>query len=194
MKKITKSQQPEFYEKFIRKKKPVNWDETNDIRPELRLCILEEQVYQCAYTEVQLKNDTSICHIDHFKKKDSNFFPKEEFDYSNLFVSTNNENFGAIFKDRNIKKEDYDLLINPTEEDPQKHFKYSMEGIISAAEDSKKAQKTIELFNLNAAVLRHRRHCIIWDIESLKKEYSLEEILSHIHEFEGMIRSLYNIN
>ena len=56
MKKITKSEAPEFYEKFLKTKKTNNWEEAENIRHDLRQHILIEQKNQCAYTEVYLKN------------------------------------------------------------------------------------------------------------------------------------------
>ena len=191
MKRITKSKAPEFYEKFLKTKKTNNWEEAENIRHDLRQHILIEQKNQCAYTEVYLK-DVDSCHIDHFRRKDANYFPSEVFEYNNLLVSTNKKEYGAIYKDSNIKKEDYDSLIDPVSDYPEEHLYYSKEGIIYAMDDSQKGQKTIDLFNLNCTELKERRAECINNIEKIKEQVPLQDALSIFKEFEGMIRNLYN--
>jgi uncharacterized protein (TIGR02646 family) len=102
-----------FFDQKVKHHKPKNWDEVQPFRAELRGYILDEQNHQCAYTELYITNENpKHCHIDHFKKRQ--LFPDLFDDYNNLFVATNNEDFGAKYKDKELKdKAAYDLLLNP---------------------------------------------------------------------------------
>ena len=95
-------------------------------------------------------------HIDHFRKRD--MFPNLTFDWNNLFVDGMSESYGARFKDKNIKKGDYALLISPAEENVERFFSYMQNGEIVVAEglsadDAKRAAFTIKAFNLTDILL-----------------------------------------
>ena len=68
-----------------------------------------EQKGFCAYTEIKIQGSRN-CHIDHFHTR--NLFPTETFAYNNLLVSCNSEEYGAKYKDKQIRsKADYDFLM-----------------------------------------------------------------------------------
>ena len=115
MKRINKKE-PVFFSEFIRKKKPVEWDEVScAIGKDIRTYILSgskpeskkeqnnfsEQNFQCAYTETDIEPKSASSHIDHFRKQ--SIFPSLKFSWSNLLVSTNNESFGAKYKDNKFR-------------------------------------------------------------------------------------------
>ena len=192
MKRIIKNE-PEFYTTFITKERPSNWDDLAVIRQRLRLHMLvEEQNYQCAYTGISIDESNISSHIDHFKKQ--SMFQELRFIYSNLFTATNNENFGAKYKDKYIKKTDYSSLIDPGTEDPDVYLEYSFDGKIYSKNNSDKGSKTIEIFNLNHPILVNRRKEKIRIFDTLKGQLDLEEILKSTREFEGIIRYLYKNN
>ncbi|GHT71229.1 hypothetical protein FACS189455_2530 [Bacteroidia bacterium] len=191
MKKITKTEEPGFYMNFIKKEKPQKWDDISPVRTQMRMHILEiEQNHQCAYTSLQLRGNNDDSHIDHYKKQ--NMFPSEILNYNNLFVSTNNEAFGAKYKDKHITKPDYDFLINPALENPDDYLEYSYSGEIYSKNNSKKGEKTIELFQLNHKFLKKKRKDKIKIFNTIKNEFDLDELITYLREFEGMIRYFYN--
>ena len=190
MKKITKTK-PDFFATFLEENKPQEWKDISPIREQIRLHILKiEQNYQCAYTGISLKGNNDDSHIDHYKKQ--NMFPEERFNYNNMFVSTNNEKFGAKYKDKHITEAEYNLLINPVLEDPNEYFEYYSSGEIYSKNNSEKGKKTIELLQLNHRFLTKRRKDKIKIFNSYKNMYNIEELIEYIKEFEGMIRNLYN--
>lgn len=102
---------------FVRRENPQKWEDLhhNKKSPNLyhdtKARLVDEQGGVSAYTEEPLSGDA---HIDHFRKRD--LFPNLTFDWNNLFVDGMSESYGARFKDKNIKKGDYALLISPAEE------------------------------------------------------------------------------
>jgi uncharacterized protein (TIGR02646 family) len=190
MKKINKKQ-PDFYKAFLEKNTPRSWETlTREIGYDIRRHMLtEEQNFQCAYTETRLDPSSGQSHTDHFKKQ--NLFPDMIFEWDNLFTACNNEYYGAKFKDRNIKKADYQYLINPAKEDPQKHFSYSMTGEVLADHDDEKGKLTIDSFNLNDYALREQRKQVAYHIKAMHKDFSCEELVGLIGKFESFIKSIY---
>jgi len=206
MKKINK-QEPAFFSEFFQKYKPKIWDDIANIREEMRAYMLSglsndpnteehnEQNYQCAYTEKRIDSDNTSSHIDHFKKR--NDFPQQVCEWSNLFAACNSEDYGAKYKDK-TKNIDYALLINPAVDEPSEYFEYSFTGAIvpksqeKSAKDYKRAQYTIDTFNLNARSLVEERKTAIDIYNSSAKESSnLSELKDIIAQFDAMIAYLY---
>jgi len=76
---VTKNEPKFFIDAKKKVKKPNEnsaWSDKNikNIKQELALHILKEQNGLCIYCEKIVKDYPNDCHIDHFKKKDSNFF------------------------------------------------------------------------------------------------------------------------
>ncbi len=113
MRKINKAE-PSFYSDYIKKKSPKVWKDLesilkNDIR---EYQLINEQNFQCAYTEILIDDASEqYCHVEHFKKRD--LFPKETFNWNNLFTCCNSEKYGAKYKDNSskIRQEDYQYLV-----------------------------------------------------------------------------------
>ena len=155
---------------FVRRDNPQKWEDLHHNRnvPNLyndtKACLIDEQGSVSAYTEEPLSGDT---HIDHFRKRD--MFPNLTFDWNNLFVDGMSEGYGAKFKDKNIKKGDYALLISPAEENVERFFSYMQNGEIVVAKglsanDAKRAAFTIKAFNLTDSRLTARRASVIKSI------------------------------
>lgn len=166
---------PAFFSNYLKKEKPENWGKLDVvIKQQLRNHIkTEEQFNVDAYTQQNLKTE----HIDHYKRKAGHFFPQLCFDYENLFVANHNAAYGASYKDKIVKKEDYEIMYNPALNIDK--FKFSSDGSISPldANDSK-AKKTIEIFNLNDIVLKRRRQDIFRSADDMSKEIDKDEIIS----------------
>jgi len=145
--------------------------------------LLEEQNGLCGYTEIYINNEEE-CHIDHYKKKNSAFYPSLVFDWSNLIVATKDSDFGANFKDNKyngsgIEKSEYADIYNPVVDDIP--FEYDEFGAI--IEEEGKIKKTVEVFNLNCKSLKRRRANIISTIRSLKNDgNNTDDIKSSLSE------------
>lgn len=189
MKQIIKGSMPDFFSKFIAQNKPHAWEQTAPIRQQLRTYMLAEQGNRCAYTEVRL-DEKANCHIDHFQTR--NLFPHKTFDYYNMMVSCNAEQYGAKFKDKQIKsKSDYNNLINPVEDNPSDHIEFAFTGDILPIDSSLKGEITITFFNLNEKSLLERRKTIALFVVQMKFYLSEDEMVEATGEFESMVRQLY---
>ena len=186
-------QEPEFYTQFIKSNKPKHWDDFS-IGAELRKHMLDnEQNWQCAYTEIRINEKRKPSHIDHFKRKHGSLYPELIFDYNNLFTADSSDDYGARYKDNEVKtKDDYNDLLNPTDLVISKSFKYNLSnGEIEGITD--KAKHTIKIFNLNQVDLKRRRLDRIKQMEDYKNIYSIQESLEFIGEFESLIRYIYTV-
>ena len=190
MKHIQKGNVPAFFTDFMKKEKPKEWADTAPIRPQLREYILEhEQQGCCAYTEIRISGDKA-CHIDHYHTR--NLFPNETFNYDNLLVSCNAENYGAKYKDKQVKvKADYDKLLNPATDVPSAYLEYTFMGEMLAIGGNERGAHTIEYFNLNERSLVNRRRNAVYCLQGMKNDLSEDEVVEAIGEFETMLRQLY---
>jgi len=156
-----------------------------------------EQNFQCAYTELNIEPESSDSHVDHFLKQSIAPSPKDIFNWSNLFTAYNSENFGAKSKDKKIKTDDYQYLINPALENPKDYLTYNLLGqILENTEDKKsnqykKAKTTIELFNLNDRSLTQQRFTVSKQVKVMYDQLSLEEIKNEIGRFDNYVEFLY---
>lgn len=189
MKQIIKRNAPDFFSKFVAHEKPKTWDEIRPVRQSLRAHILAEQENCCAYTEIRLNGEAN-CHIDHFLTR--NLFPEKTFDYNNMLVSCNTEEYGAKFKDKQIMaKNDYDDLINPINDNPADYIEFAFTGDILPIGNTSKGEKTISFLNLNEKSLLERRKTIALFVVQMKNDLSEDEIVEATGEFESMVRQLY---
>ena len=149
-----------------------NWSDFHrdhkDIFEESRLVILtDEQNQLCGYTEIYI-NELIDCHIDHYKKKDSAFFPELVFDWNNLIAAIYDDNFGARYKDNKsgIQANDYNNIFNPVVDNVENYFYYTPWGEITpkpgiSDSEKEKVKKTIKVFNLNHNSLQNRRRKLV---------------------------------
>ena len=193
MKKINKGNPPAFFSDFLRKENPTVWDEASPIRTRLRKYILDnEQKGCCAYTGIRITKDEN-CHIDHFRTR--NLFPEKTFDYNNMLVSCNSEDYGAKYKDKQMKdKADYGVLINPVEDNPSDYMEYTFTGEMQAIDQNERGCRTIGCLNLNERRLVNRRKNAIHCLLNMQDDLNEDEIVEAIGEFEPMIRQLYKQN
>jgi uncharacterized protein (TIGR02646 family) len=196
--KIEKNE-PDFFTKAIKKVKTNSWNdkEIRKIRPKLREYILKtEQNYLCAYCEKIITSDSKHSNIDHFKKKDSQFFPKDIFNYNNLLVSCNTHNRCSEYKDNKknaLLKSDYVNMINSVLENPDEYFEYFTTGeIILKDEENKKAKFTKNIFQLNQSPLVKDRKKLTIVILQLKKDgMTFQEVFNYLREYKSFIKYIY---
>lgn len=175
---IDKTPYPEFIS-FVQRNNPQNWEGLEAVvRTNTRKYILEnEQSNQCAYTELPLEYEKNNSHIEHLKRKDSAFFPELTFEWSNIFVSCNSDDFGGKYKDEKYLKRktkaDNALIINPALESPNEYFELTNWGELTVKVDLQgiaktKAEETIKAFNLNHNSLQDRRREMIQSVNDYK--------------------------
>lgn len=189
MKQLVKGETPGFLTKFIAHKQPKVWDDISPIRQQLRKHILEEQNKFCAYTELRI-NTVDDCHIDHYHTR--NLYPDETFEYSNMLVSCNSEEYGAKYKDKQVKiKEDYKELVNPVEDLPTDFIEFGLTGRANTVGDCTKGKQTISFFNLNEKSLVQRRKTVVANLLQMKDYLTEDEMVESLGEFETLVRQLY---
>lgn len=176
MKKINKTQPTQDFIDFVKKKKPTDWRDCDaNVRNNARdHMLLQEQYLLCGYTEIYIDNED--CHIDHYVKRSLD--NSKCYDWNNLIVAVNDEDFGAKYKDNgrnNIKSlVEYNNILNPIIDNGEDYFEYSLDGKIDSISSLTgnnliKADKTIEVFNLNHNSLKTRRNDISKLIIDLRK-------------------------
>lgn len=191
MRKIEKQQPLECFEDFKKENPGVDWnhDFSNPRLPSFRCyeeirfqILLEEQQILCGYTELFINNEKNT-HIDHYIKR--SFDNTKTFDWNNLIVSCNDDDFGARYKDMKSKitLAEYSDIFNPVIDNVQDYFEYLTNGeVISKSKGINqslidKANRTIEVFNLNENTLKSHRRDLIRMIESYKNtELSILDI------------------
>ncbi len=210
MKKIVKIE-PAFFREYKHDYKPSTWQQlSHAIGPDVRTYILSgmtpldgeinpsEQNYQCAYTELPIEPDSDSSHVDHFRKQSMFQDPRHIFNWNNIFTACNNNDIGAKFKDRYIKESDYDYLINPALENPNKYLTYNLLGKVVEvskdinSEDYKKANRTICLLNLNEHYLKQQRLTVSKQVKAVCNQLTLENIKEDLGKFDSFVEFVYN--
>ncbi len=169
-----------------------NWDEFHQNAQEdyefIRDKALEEQRNECAYTGIWLGEETSnTVHIDHFRKK--SIYPETTFCWKNLFVAAKGLDYGSDYKDNQIKgpKQNADIQYqafwSPLQANLENCFWYRQDGTIEPREglshsEKEMAERTIQMYNLNAHDLRNRRQLIILQIRNIISQFTNDEIRS----------------
>lgn len=155
---------PEFTQ-FVHTQHPVCWEDAAGVRSIWREYMLShEQDNLSGYTELYIACPNQT-HIDHFKKR--SLFGNLVFCWENFVVDSQDDGYGARYKDSHIHSiEDNQRLIDPVKEDASRYFQYEITGKMVPAnglsdDDAKRAQFTIDMFNLNEGSLKERRRIIL---------------------------------
>ncbi len=180
MRSINKQAPPADLGKFVRQENPQKFEEIHDSKhfPGLyKECIEHlrtEQENLSGYTEKPLKSGV---HVDHFRKQALFNTQDMVFDWENMIADEHNSGYGADYKDGRVTRADYEKLINPVLVDPHHYLTYLDEGVIKpvdglSAIEREKAEKTIEIFNLQHPLLRELRERAI----RMVKEYRSQDL------------------
>jgi uncharacterized protein (TIGR02646 family) len=191
MRKIDKQKPLPCFDDFKRNNPGADWNH-NFSKPNLpsyecykesrETILMEEQLFLCGYAELLIEDEKSS-HIDHYIKRSLD--NTKTFDWNNLIVSCNDDDFGARYKDMKskISLEAYLDIFNPVVDIVQDYFEYLANGeVISKSKGIsqpliERANKTIEVFNLNEKSLKSHRRDLIRMIESYKStELSILDI------------------
>lgn len=157
MKSISKKQcQALIQWKIEQKLSPQNLTYNNAPHKEMKLDLLKEQGYLCAYTMRRIEEDTM--HIEHIYPQ--SIYMDRAIEWTNIvaaYPNTGNiserHDYGADLK------ADYDPengFISPINLDVKKHFKFKQDGEIEGLTDE--ARTTIDVLNLNHEILKNNRH------------------------------------
>lgn len=157
------------------------------------LCQMQNNL--CAYCECKLENGAG--HIEHFRKRV--LFPELTFCWENLFYSCMSEKHCGRKKDRNVtRKEDYLNLIDPSKENPEYFFVFTYDGKIASrtslsTRERKRAEVTIEVFNLNDPALVQARKNTIKQFEWLMGyKNCVDATLSELPHGQPYITAIYH--
>lgn len=154
------------------------------------IMLTDEQVFQCGYTEKYIEG-TKDCHIDHYVKRSLDAVgAAKTFDWDNLIVATNDEDFGAKYKDNKykIKLLDYPLIFNPVTDSPEQYFSYMTNGEIVPKSDitdnsiKEKVLKTVEVFNLNDTSLARQRADLMIQIRTCITQFEQTDLFKIFEE------------
>jgi uncharacterized protein (TIGR02646 family) len=182
---IINKKEPSFYTEFVKKNRPSNWEDFDIIRHDLRMHLLkEEQNFLCTYCETRISDSNEKSHIDHIRPRDK--FPSLFDNYDNLTASCNKPNRCGKKKGK-YWIEDF---IHPVENEPSKYFYYLPDGTIQSNDLS--GSNTIEFLNLNDC--KDERMMIRKIMDSYKKQYSKEEVLTFLSEESFITFIQYYLN
>lgn len=198
MRRIDKSEEPQSLRSF-NKAKHEKWGEFSDKANRhvyndcLQQCI-EDQAHLCGYTEVPLSKDNR--HIDHYIKRD--FAPDLTFCWNNMIAAVKDSRFGADYKDEHVKRNDYDKseccytdILNPVKDEFAGRFRFSADGTIEPSDSQDiKAEKTIELFNLNEKSLKERRKVQMENVRQYTKDGLTKEKIPALLTEDGFVSAI----
>jgi len=141
--------------------KKHTWNDIrSDDKQQIRECLDQLQDVRCAYFEGTIYADG---HIEHFRRKNPNYFPHLTFVWSNLFRSCGSSDHCGHYKDRpGAAPYDPSVLVKPDEHEPDNYFYFHSTGEIRhrsgiSADDQSRATETIRVFNLDCGSLRAAR-------------------------------------
>ena len=159
----------------------LNWDtfwhDRHDDYEAVREQALSDQKNECAYTGLWLgEGTTQQLHIDHYRRK--GIFQELTFEWDNLFAAAKELDYGSDYKDSKAKWEKkvaisrYSEFWSPLDPAHDKAYWFRQDGNIEpheslSAQDKEMAQRTIDIFNLNAPDLKKKREGLIKQLREL---------------------------
>lgn len=149
------------------------WQGRSVAKEEVQLALLLMQDEKCAYCECGLGLHEG--HIEHFKKKNPQWFPELTFEWSNLYYSCCRNGTCGFHKDRVlVDKDKISALIDPCVDDPEDYLQFTFDGQVSARgglsnEAAHRAELTIDTFNLKHLQLVQMRLNVLKSYEWLKQ-------------------------
>ena len=175
------------------------WRRTN--KKDIRKACYKQQHGLCAYTELSLDDAELGCHLEHIAPR--SYYPERTFIPHNIILSTLDDvRSGALAQHEKFgghhKSEEYadGWFISPFNRDCAMFFMYHPDGSVEASEkleasEQIKADKTIQVLNLNADYLvERRRECL----KQLSKQIDAFCIKEHIYDWKTVSPKLSRIN
>lgn len=166
---IKKKQPPGIFIKACKMHKHFD-DLSKDEKEALRLSLLQEQGFLCAYCMRRIENNGSSTKIEHYEPRNN----LNEMKYSNLLaVCHGNEGYEYKYQTCDTKKKDLLVSIDPQKETDITSIFYSNSGQINST--NKEFDKDInEVFNLNGdiSLFQARKNKLQAFKENVLKKYS----------------------
>lgn len=158
-----------------------DWDHFPSAKKkEVQLDLLVMQDERCAYCESAL--DLAEGHIEHFRRKNKDWFPELTFVWDNLYYSCMGNGTCGCHKDRVLEKDQVDMLIDPCKDNPEDYLVFTPDGEVNprpalSESDRARAELTIDVFNLRHPALCQKRANEIRKYAWMRdSEYSSDEI------------------
>jgi len=175
-----------------------NWEQLQgEEKQELQCVLLVMQSNRCAYCECSLNMGEG--HIEHFRRKNKDFYPELMFDWNNLYYSCMRNGSCGSHKDRVLVKDNVDWLLDPCKDNPEDFLLFAIDGKVYprdglSEKDLRRANLTIDTFGLNNAKLVEERLGILNGYQWLKncEESTLDEVLDALKEDTPYITQLYH--
>lgn len=194
--KVSKTDEPLFFKEYKEKKVKYkininDWKNYDyEIKRNLKKYMFEyEQPYFCPYCELPITLEES--QIEHLKPKD--IYPKLTSVYSNYITACKSSKTCGQSKGNSCSE----LFIDLTKENPQDYFTYDIKTgkIIPLADNGlarEKAEKTIEILNLNEPRLADERKNFIKTVLASNNSYYRDN-LDYLETFPTLKDFLKNI-
>ena len=168
-----------------------DWSSFHD-REDVQLELTVMQDNRCAYCECALEMGRG--HIEHFRRKNAEWFPELTFEWSNLFYSCMRNGSCGSHKDRVLERDQIDLLIDPCADNPEDYLIFLPNGNVAprtdlSGQDRARAELTISVFNLrHPDLVRERANELRkykWMIDSGLSAADIDSLLgsSHIRQY-----------
>lgn len=181
------------------KAKKLSWDEFWD-KGAVSDALAKMQGNRCAYCEGALEPGEG--HIEHFRRKAQGWFPEFTFEWSNLFYSCMREKTCGRHKDKSgvLLKDQVPLLLDPCRDNPEDFLVFTADGGVSprlelSDRDRRRAELTIEVFNLRDPTLRiaRKNECAkyAWMIDAQLLPEEVDELLM-TSEISQYITAVYH--
>lgn len=156
-----------------------NWgDVSSEDKAEIWLSLHHMQGSRCAYCEceIDMQDGAQDAHIEHFRQRGR--YPQSTFDWDNLFGSCNRTDSCGKYKDKQTYN--YSDLIKVDDEDPEDYLRFLPDGQMVPkdqldANQQRRAEETIRVFNLNGALRQIRRIHVMGYLQTAEELAALAE-------------------
>lgn len=191
MKRIIKTDAPDFWKDYIRHNPSIRYNQMNrdndteGVRHKLLESLVDEQHGVCAYCCKRINSlERDTCHNEHVvPEKNANC---NSMDYFNIVASCSTPKTCGMAKQGQYAEEQF---VSPMEDDCSEHFGFSPDGTIMGLDD--KGKYMIELLNLNEYGLKQRRRaeynvCCMYGNDDMVKMYMLQDEQDKYMDFIDM--------
>ncbi len=173
------------------------WQGRSKAKEELQLALLLMQDEKCAYCECKL--DLHEGHIEHFRRKNVDWFPELTFEWGNLYYSCCRNGTCGRHKDRVLDKPRVGELIDPCTDNPEDYLQFTFDGNVAvrselSEEGASRATLTIDTFNLRHTQLVEMRLNTLKSYEWLKQmsAIQIDAYLSQLPSTTPFLTAIYH--